>query len=975
MTTTTRTTTITATTAPRYHEDPTPGVGMLPPRARTESDAPALSLDGLWQFSHHPTVAGSGAGFPDPDLDDSDWARLPVPAHWQLHGYGSPAYTNVVYPFPVDPPYVPDENPTGEYRRTFHLPPGWPPGSTVLRFDGVDSCYRVWLNGTELGHAKGSRLPAEFEVGHLLRTGRNVLAVRVHQWSAGSYLEDQDMWWLSGIFRSVTLLARPANGLADVFVHAEYDHETGVGTLSVATNGVPALLTVPELGLVDVPAEGPHRIDTVEPWSAEVPRLYRGTLATADERVGVRIGFRTVAVVDGRLTVNGAPILLRGVNRHEWHPEHGRAVPRETMLADVLLMKRHNINAVRTSHYPPHPDFLDLCDEYGLWVIDECDLETHGFIFVGWERNPSDDPVWADALLDRMRRTVERDKNHPSVIIWSLGNESGTGRNLAAMADWTHDRDPSRLVHYEGDWNCAYTDLYSRMYLPHKDVDAVGRYEEPTTEEPSADAHRRSLPFLQCEYAHAMGNGPGGLTEYQELFEQYPRCAGGFVWEWIDHGIPRTTPDGRRYYAYGGDFGEPLHDGHFITDGLLFPDRTPSPGLIEFATVISPVRIAPDPGGGTVTITNRYDFASTAHLAFDWQVTREGEPLASGMVAVPVLAAGESRQVALPDEALKAGGDAGETWLTVRATLAEPTAWGDAGHEVAFGQAQAEPPVRTPVWRSARTTGTAAGLRLGPAEFDERGSLVALGGVAVDGPRLDLWRAPTDNDAGHHGDESVAKEWRRIGLHRLRHRLVSLDDRGDRLVVTTHVGAAATDWAYRAEFEWTADGDRVRLGITAQPVGAWTSVLPRIGVRMGVPAWLDRVTWFGTGPGESYPDSRRAARVGRYSLTVDEWQTPYVFPQENGHRSDVRWATLTGADGTSLRIEGEPTFGLTARRWTSEDLAAATHQSDLVPGDRIWLNLDAAQQGIGSASCGPGVLPGHRLLPGPATLGLVLSAG
>lgn len=968
--------------ASAYHEDPAPGAGMLAPRATTDSDAPSLSLDGLWRFSHHPTVTGSGPGLPDPDLDDSDWTLLPVPAHWQLHGYGKPAYTNVAYPFPVDPPFVPDDNPTGDYRRTFHLPPGWPAGTAVLRFDGVDSCFRVWLNGTELGHAKGSRLPAEFEVGHLLRTGRNVLAVRVHQWSAGSYLEDQDMWWLSGIFRGVTLIATPAGGIPDYFVHADYDHETGAGTLRVDTDA-PATLTVPELGLTGVAVNQAHRVASVRPWSAEIPRLYDGTLATDTERVRIRIGFRTVRVEDGLLTVNGTPILFRGVNRHEWHPEHGRAVPRETMLADVLLMKQHNINAVRTSHYPPHPAFLDLCDEYGLWVIDECDLETHGFIFVGWHGNPSDDPAWRPALLDRMRRTVERDKNHPAVIIWSLGNESGTGENLAAMADWTHERDPGRPVHYEGDWNCTYTDVYSRMYLPHEDVDAVGRRAEPVTEDPSADEHRRSLPFIECEYAHAMGNGPGGLTEYQQLFEQYPRCQGGFVWEWIDHGIPRTTPEGTPYYAYGGDFGEPLHDGHFITDGLVFPDRTPSPGLVEFAAVIAPVRIEPDPDAGSVTVANLLDFADTAHLAFDWELAGEGAPIASGTLDVPAIRAGEKRDVALPAEAVKPSGDGGETWLTVRATLARATPWGDAGHEVAFGQALVDESAPTPVLPTARTstarvstawTSAVAGLRLGPAEFDERGRLVAFDGIAVDGPRLDLWRAPTDNDAGHHGTP-VEEGWRRIGLHRLRHRVASVDDRGDRLVVTTHVSPAATDIGYVAVFEWTADGERLRLDLDARPVGNWYGVVPRIGVRMAVPAGLDRITWFGTGPGESYPDSRGAVRVGRFALTVDEWQTPYVFPQENGHRSDVRWATLTDAHGTGLRVEGDPTFGLTARRWTSEDLDAAKHTSDLVPGDRIWLNLDVAQEGLGSASCGPGVLPRHQLLPVPATLRVVLSAG
>jgi beta-galactosidase len=932
-----------------YYEDLTPGVGVLPPRATAVSDATALVLDGEWRFRLYPTAAGAGS----PDVDDTDWDVLPVPAHWQLHGHGSPAYTNVAYPFPVDPPHVPDENPTGEYRRDFTLPADWPAGDAVLRFDGVDSCFRVWLNGTELGHAKGSRLPAEFAAGPVLRPGRNVVAVRVHQWSSGSYLEDQDMWWLSGIFRGVTLVARPADGLPDFFVHADYDHVAGTGTLSVDTDR-PTRLSVPDLGLVDVPAAGPHRIESVRPWSAEVPTCYAGTLVTAGERVEIRIGFRTVAVVDGVLTVNGRPVLLRGVNRHEWHPDHGRAVPRETMLADVLLMKRHNINAVRTSHYPPHPYFMDLCDEYGLWVVDECDLETHGFQFVEWRGNPSDDPAWADALTDRMRRMVERDKNHPSVIMWSLGNESHTGRNLAAMAAWTHERDPSRPLHYEGDSNSTYTDVYSRMYHRHADVDAIGRHAEPPTDDPDADAHRRSLPFLLCEYAHAMGNGPGGLTEYQELFERYPRCAGGFVWEWIDHGIPRTAPDGTSYFAYGGDFGEPLHDGNFIADGLVFPDRTPSPGLVEYGKVIEPIRIEPTADG--VRITNRYDIADTAPLAFEWSVQREGVPVAEGPLDVPVLDAGSSVEVPLAS----VQGDV----LTVRAVLASDTAWGFAGHEVAWGQAVLAVPVHA--FPTARTD-----IRLGPGVFDDRGQLVAIGDIEVEGPRLDVWRAPTDNDEGH-DSYPVASVWRAIGLHRLRHRVASVAS-SDELTVTTRVGPAAMDLAFDAVYRWVADGDRLGLTVDVRPIGAWPGVLPRVGVRMAIPAELDRITWFGTGPGESYPDSRRAARIGRHTSTVDQWQTPYVFPQENGHRSDVRWALLTANSGRGLRIAGFPEFGLTARRWTSADLDAARHTNELRPSDRVWLNLDAAQQGLGSASCGPGVLPEHQLHPGPITLRLVLS--
>jgi beta-galactosidase len=945
-----------------YFEDFGPGAGALPPRAAFLSTAPALDLDGAWRFRLAPRADVDTDGFEHPDFDDAGWDTLAVPSHWQLRGYGSPAYTNVDFPFPIDPPYVPDENPTGDYRRDFDLPPDWPGGAAVLRFEGVDSCYQVWLNGQELGHAKGSRLPHEFAAGGALRPGRNVLAVRVHQWSSGSYLEDQDMWWLSGIFRSVSLLARPAGGVTDYVVSAGYDHATGAGTLSVDTDAG-ARITLPELDLVDAPAAGPHRFPRVEPWSAESPRLYEGTLHTDTERVPVRIGFRTVSIEDGLLKVNGRAVRFRGVNRHEWHPEHGRAVPLETMRDDVLLMKRHNVNAVRTSHYPPDPAFLDLCDEYGLWVVDECDLETHGFGEMDWRGNPSGDPRWREALLDRVQRTVERDKNHPSVVMWSLGNESGTGANLAAMADWVHARDPERPVHYEGDWaDNRYADVFSRMYASHADVDAIGRRAEPQTEDPAADAHRRSLPFILCEYAHAMGNGPGGLLEYEELFDKYERCQGGFVWEWIDHGIRREEPDGTVWYAYGGEFGEPVHDGHFVIDGLVFPDRTPSPGLIEYKKVVEPVRVAV---GDAVTVTNRRDHTDTSDLRFVWTVEDEGVPVADGELHVPAVAAGDTAEVSLPDLAGLPTAT-GERWLTVRAVLAAATPWAPAGHEVAWGQGRLVAPQRRPVIG-------ARGLRLG--DFDPRtGALLSLAGYPVETPRLDLWRAPTDNDRPENdfpfdGDWS-RWSWRRAGLHRLRHRLVQSSQVDGGPTVRTRVGTAATDFAFAVTYRWTGDGGRLRLDVDVDPVTEWPFPLPRVGLRLAVPASLDTVEWFGGGPGEAYPDSRTAARIGRFTRTVDELQTPYVFPQENGARVDVRWAALIGGDGRGIRVCGDPTFVLTARRWTTEDLDAAQHHHQLRPRDRVYLNLDAAHQGIGSASCGPGVLPAHQLRPGPLTFGL-----
>ncbi|MGW2825978.1 glycoside hydrolase family 2 TIM barrel-domain containing protein [Streptomyces sp. NPDC001443] len=947
-------------TATDYVEDVSPGSGALPPRAwYASSDAASLSLNGSWRFRLSPTADARDDSFAEEGYDAGDWAEVTVPGHWVLQGHGSPVYTNHLYPFPVDPPHVPTDNPTGDHLRSFDLPEDWPDldgGGAVLRFDGVESCARVWLNGTDIGEFKGSRLAHEFAVGHLLRPAGNVLAVRVHQWSAGSYLEDQDQWWLPGVFRDVTLLHRPADSALDFFVHASYDHTTCEGTLRVDSD-VDGRVTVPDLG-VDVATGEPVTVP-VEPWTAETPRLYDGVLATGGERIPLRIGFRTVRLADGLVQVNGRPLLFKGVNRHEWHPERGRALDPETMLADVLLMKRHNINAVRTSHYPPHPAFLDLCDEYGLWVIDECDLETHGFTEQGWRDNPADDDRWTPALLDRAARMVERDKNHPSVVVWSLGNEAGTGRGLTAMAEWIRARDASRLVHYEGDPDCRDTDMYARMYASHAEVERIGQGLDGGTR------RRRQLPFILCEYAHAMGNGPGGLADYQRIFEAHDRLQGGFVWEWIDHGIRHPELG----YAYGGDFGEELHDANFVCDGLLFPDREPSPGLVEYKKVIEPVRVEGGPDG-TVRVTNRYDFADLSALAFTWSYERDGESVESGSLAVPALAAGESAEVKLPHPPEEPG-DA-ETRCTVRALLAADTAWAPRGHVVGWGQFAVTPRTPVPVAPAARPVRADGRITLGPAVFDARtGRLTSVGGVELTGPRLDVWRATTDNDDGAPWQSDIRHGvlWRQLGLHRMQHRLDAVESTDDALTVRTRVAPAAREVGLNTVYRWTSDGDRLRLTVSVTPEGEWKLPLPRLGVRLGLPASADRVRWYGGGPGEAYPDTGSASLVTRWESRVDGMQTPYVRPQENGARADVRWVELGG-----LRIEGEPEFWFTARRWTTEQLDTAAHLTDLTPGDTVWVNLDHGQHGIGSQSCGPGPLPQYFLHAEPAEFSFVFTA-
>ncbi|WP_308167749.1 glycoside hydrolase family 2 TIM barrel-domain containing protein [Catellatospora tritici] len=1020
----------------RYLETINPGTGALTPRAHLTTDAPRLDLNGVWRFRLSATAdvddTFAGAGY-----DDSGWDEIGLPAHWPLArrdgSWGLPAYTNVRYPIPVDPPHVPTDNPTGDHRRVFDLPDGWPGGDAVLRFDGIDSCGRIWLNDTELGITYGSRLPSEFAVGHLLRPTGNVLAVRVHQWSAGTYVEDQDMWWLPGIFRDVTLLARPAGGLPDVAVHADYDHLTGLGTLRVDTGGVAAVVTCAELGL-SVGA-GDAVTVPVGPWTAETPRLYRIEVATAAERAVLDVGFRTVVVEDGVLKVNGRRVLFRGVNRHEFDPDRGRVVDEALMRADLVLMKQHNINAVRTSHYPPHPDFLRLCDELGMWVVDECDLETHGFEENGWRRNPTAEPQWRDALVDRARRMVARDRNHPSIVLWSLGNEAGVGENLGHMADAARALDPSRPIHYEGDRSCRYTDVYSRMYADHAEVELIGQRAEPPLEDPELDARRRAMPFILCEYAHAMGNGPGGLAEYQRLFETYERCQGGFVWEWLDHGIRSWTADGREFYAYGGDFGEELHDGNFVCDGLVFPDRSPSPGLVEYKKVIEPVRITAG-AAGDVVIENRYDFVELAGLVLRWAYAVDGVEQAAGELACPALAAGQRATLPLPALDLAPAavdesdlGRAPEGWWTVSAVLAGDAAWANAGHEIAWGQwlastsldtaATADPaahpetgstgrpeadstgrPEVGSVTRPAGQTGVSvqagspSARQLGEGDpvsgraeqrveaevasgagfsapdaalFDERGQVVRIGGIGIVAPRVDLWRAPTDNDA-----PVLAPQWRRAGLHRVHQRVIDMVRSDETVTVRTRVAPAAIDAGLLATYRWSACGDVLRLDLELVPDGQWAVPLPRLGLRFALPGRYDQVEWYGRGPGEAYPDTRLAARMGRWRASVDQLQTPYVRPQENGARVDVRWAELRDASGRGVRIEAEPQFGLTVRRWTSEQLDAAAHTTDLVPSEHVWVNIDLAQYGIGSRSCGPDTLPQYELHPRPASLTVLL---
>lgn len=973
-----------------------PGEGRRVAAQIAPTDAPVLSLDGPWRFRLGEGLHDLTPSFGAEALDDANWDEIAVPSSWQIAGlrdadgallprgewrYGAPAYTNIRYPFPVDPPAVPNENPVGEYRRRFEHP-GLAEGEhAVLRFEGVDSSFSVWVNGVAVGWGTGSRLATEFDVTALIRAGENTVAVRVLQWSAATYLEDQDMWWVSGIFRSVSLRTRPVGGIDEHRIRADYDATTGEARLLVETD-VPATVRIPELAVNGTAGET-MVISSVEPWTAETPRLYDAEIASAGETLRVRIGFRTLKIVDGELLVNGSPIRLRGVNRHEWHPDTGRTLDVATMLRDIELLKTHNINAVRTSHYPPDPRFLDLCDEHGLYVIDECDVETHGFVHAGWVQNPPADPRWRAAMLDRAERMLARDRNHPSVIMWSLGNEAGAGDNLQAMADLLHAGD-DRPVHYEGDQNSSYVDVYSRMYAAPDEVALIGAGVEPGTPDVAADARRRRQPFLLCEYAHAMGNGPGALIDYERLFDRYPRLLGGFVWEWMDQGITQVDARGREFVAYGGDFDEALHDSTYIIDGLVFADRTPSPGLTEYAAVISPVRLTV--GSDAVRVENRHDHVSLDGFELAWRVEVDGDQVASGTLALPEIGPRTDADIALPILDAPELADGQQAWLTIDVVRRADADVVPAGHVVGTGQRLLAERTRT--LRSA-TPAVAAGdgWRLGPAEIDDRGRLVSLGGRAVTTPVLDIWRALTDNDSHVEGQGA---RWLELGFDRMLHRTVEVVEDDGAIRVETVTGAAGVDSGFATTWVWTAVGDAVHLRARIRPHGQFRAgiepttlgvaapgpvvTLPRLGITFALDGLDDRVRWFGLGPGESYPDSRQAVRVGAHETSVAAFQTPYAHPQENGARQDVRWAEISGAEITGrsprLRIEADESLGFTVRPWRTADLERATHAVQLEPSDRTWITLDVAQAGLGTASCGPDTLPPYLLHPQERELGV-----
>lgn len=977
------------------------GINRLPGRATLfpyDTAAEALagetarvrSLDGTWSFLLVDRPTDTPANFAAPDLDVSDWDDIAVPGNWTMQGFDTPQYTNVQMPFePDDPPALPDDNPTGIYRTTFAVPSDWAGRRLVLSFGAVTSTFSVWVNGEFVGVGKDSRLPSEFDVSETAHAGQNSLAVQVVKWSDASYVEDQDQWWQAGINRSVLLYATGPTYIQHVFARGTAD---GKLDMLVEAGRLPDPQWTVRAALYDAdgemvrgdlsggfttfgrswPRDGSARLTAeiadVRPWSAETPYLYTLMVSlhspdgTEVEATRTRIGFRTVEVRDRQLLVNGKPVYIKGVNRHEHHDRLGSAVDRETMRHDIAVLKEFNVNAVRTSHYPPDPYFLDLCDEHGLYVIDEANIETHAHY-----NQINRDPRYLAAFVDRGSRMVRRDGNHASVIVWSLGNESGYGPHHDAMAGWIRHYDDSRPLHYEGaiagNWSGGHpaTDIVCPMY---PSIASIVEWADTT------DDYR---PLIMCEYAHAMGNSCGNLADYWDAIRSHHGLQGGFIWEMLDHGIAITTETGETYWGYGGDFDDEPNDGNFVCDGLFWPDRTPHPPMWEAKRLFQPVRItAANTANNEIVVHNEYDFIDLSHLTFSWEITVDGRVTQSGDLPALSTAAGMHETVSVPYQPLAlAPGEEATLVVQFRDRREDPLL--GAEHPVGWEQLILPSTVDTPptVAESASYQQNGDTIRAGNVTV-ESGRIVEFGPLLTE-PVPNVWRAPTDNDGMPRRLESepwyrpALRRWLEWGLDKADHAITDVSIVDDRIVVRGRVTSPVRELlGHTRTIVVRSDGI---LDITEEfDVPADLDDLPRLGVTFDVPAEFTDMSWLGRGPQESYVDRKYGVSLGQWESTVEGQYVPYIYPQEHGNLTDVRWLALRRADGAGLLVSAPTPIEARASHYSDATLTAARHTIDLVRDDVVHVMLDIRQRGLGGASCGPDTLTQYRVPTGKQTL-------
>ncbi|MBN1351863.1 chitobiase/beta-hexosaminidase C-terminal domain-containing protein [candidate division KSB1 bacterium] len=959
------------------------------------------SLDGLWKFNWVQSLSERPADFYKPDFNTDQWNDMHVPGVWELYGYGAPIYLGAQRLFELNPPHIPQKNnAVGSYRHTFTLPEEWQGRQVFIHFGGVCSAFYLWINGRSVGYSQGSMTPAEFNITPFLQHGENTIAVEVYRWCDSTYLEDQDMWRFTGIHREVFLFSTPDVYLRDFFVQADLDEQYQDALLRInakirncGSEGIGALRV--EALLLDTEGEcraqlNSHiehlpsgeeisarlqaMIQNPQKWSAEKPHLYQVIMVLRNEKNAITdvrqtsFGFRKIELKNSQLYLNGASILLKGVNRHEHHPVYGRHVPVETMLQDILLMKRFNINAVRTSHYPNDPRWYDLCDRFGIYVIDEANLESQAV----YRQLPTSDPQWLAASLDRLERMIQRDKNHPCVIFWSLGNEAGKGSTFLKMHEHAHRADPSRPVHYEADHQAS--DVCSRMYPKVQDIVEYGQA-------------NHTKPLFLCEYAHAMGNACGNLAEYWAAIETYPSLIGGCIWDWVDQGVLVKNAQGNSWFGYGGDFTPPEinTDGHFCLNGLVFPDRTISPKLFEVKQAYQFIAVdAVDLAHGRIRIRNKYSFTNLDEFDAHWILAEDGIPLQQGTLPTLKIDPGSAQAVALPLEPFSIHPGA-EVWLELQFRLREQSPWAEKGYEIARDQFKlplqnSSTPIvdvsEMPIVSLEQTDETIqikgkqfavsfdrAQGALSSWKVDNR-EFIASDQTRAGGPRLNIYRAPLDNDY------EIKKVWKKAVLGALQSEVLHFEARQiNASTIQVHIeklSSGKDDIAFRHSCTYTIFGNGELFVDNQVKHEGNVPSLARIGIEMAIASEFEQLRWYGRGPHENYSDRKNSAPVGFYRSTVHEQYVPYIMPQDNGSKQDVRWLALTNeSDFGFMVINREQPFAMSALHFTGADLESAMHTHELKPRPEITLCLDARQRGVGNGSCGPDVLPEYEVNAAP----------
>ncbi len=919
-----------------------------------------LTLNGKWKFYFCTSPLRLSDAFYLREFDDSLWDEIEVPSNWEFAGYDKPIYTNIIYPFNNDPPHPPVEyNPTGIYRKKVQIPESWSDKEIFLHFEGVRSFFYLWINGTRVGFNKDSCTPAEFRVTDYVKPGENTIVVEVLKWCDASYLEDQDMWWFAGIYRSVYLYALPKLHIRDIFVRTELDDDCKDARLFIDvdlrnfhsekyTDFLTISLINPrgekqilEKTRIDIEKEEKLSFEFLikDPlkWSWETPWLYVLCVELKEDKKRVNFGFRKIEVKDGRLFFNGKVFYIKGVNRHEFDPRKGHAVTVDRMIQDIKLMKQHNINTVRTSHYPNQTKWYDLCDYYGLFVIDEANIESHG---VGWDEKITlaNKPEWEKAHLDRVQRMVERDKNHACVIFWSLGNEAGTGKNFEKAASWIKSRDNSRLIHYaplgaDKPGDGFYLDVVSVMY---PSFDKLLEY----------SSQEQKRPLVMCEYAHAMGNSVGNLKDYWDLIENNPYLHGGCIWDWVDQGIEKIDESGKRFWAYGGDFNDKPNDGNFCCNGVVLPDRTPEPELYEVKKVYQYIKmkLVKD----SIQIENNYMFTDLEKFKGILILKKDGLEIYTDEFKIPLKAGQTTRyQMKLPEIQ-----DDGEYFLQIMFVLDKDEPWAQKGHVVACEQFRLKPPVYQKIYvkEKAELDQTTNEYIIKTDDMILKFSKMTglLESINFKGEEMlyepvkpNFWRAPTDNDIGNNMPQRLAI-WKKASYSRRLHKILC-QKKQNKVVVSTVYHLPEDSWLYLTYTVFGSNDILVDYALFANPQ---LSEIPRIGLQFKMPQTFSKVTWYGRGPHETYQDRKESGVFGIYTKTVDEMFHRYVKPQETGNRSDVRWFSITDGKVT-LFVSGLPTVDFSVLPFSIEDIEQARHLNELPARDFVTVNIDHKQMGVG----------------------------